>query len=191
MSGNGGRKQPDIKVQINDVNVLTELFADADGVVSIELRNAIVQEFAKRHLKELAGDILKEDTRKTVREMVSSAVASKNWNGVTYDTSDPFYKMVKAVVKDVTKEQALELSTKKQEMQDRTNTYIKKLDEKYDKFINLLNNKMIGTLNNWDKDHEERIEKDFTAFKEELRELTKEEVKKANQNFFGSLINGD
>ena len=184
----GEKKHPRLAFSVVMLGQTIKSYIEA--LKAVRITPSEFQEFAKKHLKEVADVFAKQDMKKMVSDMVASSIKQKNWSSTTYNDNDDFYKMVKQCCKDVMHDNLGELQKNRTQMSVEADRHSKRLEENYDKFVQLLDNKMRGTINNWDINHETRIEADFAKFKDELVSITKEEVKKANQAFFGGLGQG-
>lgn len=70
------------KIQINSLQALERLIG-GDSEVEIEIRNSVVQEYAKQHLKVLAQNFVFQDLniiKNTVKEEVRKAIGVESWN---------------------------------------------------------------------------------------------------------------
>jgi hypothetical protein len=187
----GHSDKPSIKIQINDIDVLTKLLADENGEIGLEVRNAIVQEFAKRYLKDLAVNFAANDVKELLMTFTKEAILSQTWSEIKYKTDHPFYKMILATMRDVIGNNLKDVNDHIKKVSASASAFENSLTNRLDKITEVFNMKVAGTIATWEDKHAEKIENDFTEFKNQLKDMVREEVQKANMEFFGSMIKGN
>ena len=96
------------KIQINSLAALERLIG-GDSEVELEIRNNIVQEFAKKHLKSLleTDSILRqsvEDIRKSASNEITRLIHAeigqlkKTWHGTEVQFGEPFLSHIKGAI---------------------------------------------------------------------------------------------
>ena len=72
-----------MKIQINSLKALERLIG-GDNELEIEIRNSIVQEFTKKHLKSIYNDIISDAfLRRITEELIKSDIINHITNGKT------------------------------------------------------------------------------------------------------------
>lgn len=148
-----------IKLQINSVEALERLIG-GDSEVEIEIRGNIVQEFAKRHLKSIANDVLNP-----IKHDLSSAVMKEVQNTIGQYKSDGWYNSSNFVLHDNVK-----------------NTIRRAVEGKFDELISPYFAEKIEELKiyyqaRFDKRVKEMVDTSFAAIVKETVEKRLNEIK--------------
>lgn len=121
-----------MKVQLDKTAL--EAMIGGDTEAEIEIRNSIVQAFAKKYLKGVANEHIVQRARDTVEEFVRKEIASISWSTVSLDNR-LVARIRQAVIEEVDKIIDDQIETIKIDLSRRITSAAKKLTDSMDSKI--------------------------------------------------------
>jgi ribulose bisphosphate carboxylase small subunit len=123
-----------MKIQINNLEALERLIG-GDTELEIEIRNSVVQDFAKKHLKSVAKELLDQGFTISVKKLIQDEFFRVNsWGEILAFNEKTHRKLAEELNNDIRKTfdeilmEVLEFNKLKQTVQERLNKTLDYID---------------------------------------------------------------
>lgn len=97
-----------VKIQINSIEALERLIG-GDSAFEIEVRNSVVQDFSKKHLKAVAQVIETDEIRRLIRDELRTGYSQRLKAEDRDKVKSVLHPIIAEIVRDIVREQRDEL----------------------------------------------------------------------------------